>query len=412
MKVSVLTLGCKVNQSESHDIESGLIRQGYSLVQLHEQPDYCIINSCTVTAKSDYQSRQLIRRALRSGSKVIVTGCYAQLRPHEISNIDPHISIVENNRKYHIINMISNNNKSNTSYYFKRSRAYLKVQDGCNFSCAYCVVPRARGKSRSILTSDIIRKVIDLENAGYKEIVLTGIHLGLYGYDLDPKTNLSEILKIILKKTRIPRIRLSSLEVNEINDEVIEVIQDNRICPHLHIPLQSGDDHILRLMKRNYDVKRFLTKIEHIAEKIRNIAIGTDVIVGFPGEGEKEFLNTKNTIKSIPLANIHIFPFSKRQNTAASKMKNENTRHIMHDRYLRLNALYIKKKIEYMSSYIDKTVDVIIEEREGDDTVVGTTSNYLKIIVPSRSYIKGSLIRVRVEGICNNKLRAYPLQIV
>jgi len=412
MKVSVLTLGCKVNQSESHDIESGLIRQGYSLVQLHEQPDYCIINSCTVTAKSDYQSRQLIRRALRSGSKVIVTGCYAQLRPHEISNIDPHISIVENNRKYHIINMISNNNKSNTSYYFKRSRAYLKVQDGCNFSCAYCVVPRARGKSRSILTSDIIRKVIDLENAGYKEIVLTGIHLGLYGYDLDPKTNLSEILKIILKKTRIPRIRLSSLEVNEINDEVTEVLQDNRVCPHLHVPLQSGDDNILRLMKRNYNIKKFLTTIEHIIKKVKDIAIGTDIIVGFPGEGEKEFMKTINTIQSIPFAYLHIFPFSKRPDTEAYTMKNQNTKNIMHDRYVQLNALNDKKKNEYMSSYIGKTLEVITEDRGEGNAVVGTSSNYLKIIVKSVSYKKGSLIRVRVEDICNNKMTAHPLQIL
>jgi threonylcarbamoyladenosine tRNA methylthiotransferase MtaB len=409
MKVSVLTLGCKVNQSESYDLESSLIKHGSDLVPLDKQPDYCIINSCTVTAKSDYQSRQLIRRALRSGAKVIVTGCYAQLRPHEIRKIDPQISIFNNDNKSHIINMITNNIESNTSFYFKRSRAYLKVQDGCNFSCTYCVVPLARGKSRSIIASEIIDKAIDLEKAGYKEIILTGIHLGLYGYDLSPKTNLSEVLKIILKKTTIPRIRLSSLEVNEINDEIIEALQDNRVCPHLHVPLQSGDDHILRLMKRNYNVKKFSTKIEHITKKVKDIAFGTDVIVGFPGEGEKEFTNTKNTIRSIPLAYLHIFPFSKRPNTEASRMKNENTKQIMHDRYVQLNAMHISKKNEYMSSYIDKTLDVITEKRGVGNTVVGTSSNYLKIIVPSLSYHKGSLIRVRVVGICNNKLIAYPL---
>jgi len=408
MKVSVLTLGCKVNQSESSDIESGLINLGFSVVPLQERPDYCIINTCTVTAKSDYQSRQLIRRAIRTGAKVIATGCYAQLRPKEIINIDPCINIVNNINKTNIINMIANNNKSNTLYNCKRSRAFIKVQDGCNFSCSYCVIPMARGRSRSILEADIIRKAIDLEKEGYNEIVLTGIHLGHYGKDLSPKTNLTELLKILLKKTNISRIRLSSLGVNEINDELIESLQDNRVCPHLHIPLQSGDDHILRLMKRNYTVKKFTTTIDKIVKKVKNIAIGTDIIVGFPGEEENEFENTKNTIQSIPIAYSHIFPFSKRPDTEASEMKNQNTKQIIHDRYIQLNALNIRKKAEYMSSCIGKTLDVIIEERGEGNSLFGTSSNYLKITVPSAPYHRGSLIRVRVVGICNNKLIAYP----
>ena len=409
MKVSVLTLGCKVNQSESDDIESNLISCGSTIVPLLEQPDYCIINTCTVTAKSDYQSRQLIRRALRSGAKVIATGCYAHLRPHEISNIDPRIHIVDNNNKSNINKMIHNKKESNTSYYYKRSRAYLKVQEGCNFSCSYCVVPLARGKSRSIDESAIMRKAIDLEEAGYKEIVLTGIHLGLYGYDLNPKTNLSELLRKILKKTKIPRIRLSSLEVNEITDHVIEILQEKRVCPHLHVPLQSGDDTILRLMKRTYTTEKFLKTIERILKKIKDIALGTDVIVGFPGEGEKEFMRTKDIIKSMPISYLHIFPFSKRPNTEASRMKNQNTKHIMHERYDQLNALHILKKNEYMKSYLDKTLEVIIEQRGEGDMVVCTSSNYLKILVPVVSYNKGSLIRVRVVGFQNNKLIAYPL---
>jgi threonylcarbamoyladenosine tRNA methylthiotransferase MtaB len=410
MKVSVLTLGCKVNQSESYDIESSLIKHGLSLVSLSEQPDYCIINSCTVTAKSDYQSRQLIRRTLRSGAKVIVTGCYAQLRPQEIRNIDDQISIVDNHDKSNIINLIPHNSECSTSYYFKRSRAYLKVQDGCNSSCAYCVVPQARGRSRSITTSEVIRKADELEKTGYKEIVLTGIHLGLYGHDLFPKTNLTELLKFILKKTKIPRIRLSSLEVNEINDEIIEVLQDNRLCSHVHVPLQSGDDQILRLMKRSYNVSKFLTKIDNITKKIENVAIGTDVIVGFPGEGQKEFNNTKHTLNSIPLAYMHIFSYSKRPHTEASKMDNLNNKHIIHERYVQLNDLHNIKKMDYMTSCINKNLDIIIEERGSENTVVGTSSNYLKIIVPSITYNKGSLIRVRVVSICNDKLLAHPVQ--
>lgn len=409
MKVSVLTLGCKVNQSESYYLETNLIKNGCSLVPLHDQPDYSIINTCTVTSKSDYQSRQLIRRSLRSGAKVIVTGCYAQLRPHEIRKIDSNIKIITNNNKPNIINMITSNIDCNTSYYFKRSRAYLKVQDGCNFSCTYCVVPQARGKSRSINTSKVINHALEFEKAGYKEIVLTGIHLGLYGHDFNPKINLSKILMVLLKETEIPRIRLSSLEINETTDDIIEMLQDRRICSHLHIPLQSGDDNILRLMKRNYSVKKFTTQINKIAKKVKDISIGTDIIVGFPGEGEKEFSNTMKTINSLPVSYIHIFPYSKRPLTIASTMDEQCTKQTKNERYKQLNALNIKKKNEYMSACVDKTLDIIIEDKGEGNTVVGTSSNYLKVSIPSLSYNRGSLVRVRVVGIERNSLIAYPL---
>lgn len=409
MKISVLTLGCKVNQSESYSLESNLIKRGCSIVPLQDNPDYSIINTCTVTSKSDYQSRQLIRRSLRSGVKVIVTGCYAQTRPNEIKAIDDTIQIVNNTNKSNIIKMITNNIACNESYYYKRSRAYLKVQDGCNFSCTYCVVPQARGRSQSIKLSEVIQKAREFEKTGFKEIVLTGIHLGLYGHELRPKLTLSELIKILLKNTEIPRIRLSSLEINEITDDIIELLQDNRICSHLHIPLQSGDEYILKCMNRNYNVNKFASKVNNIAKKVKDISIGTDVIVGFPGEGNKEFLNTKNIIKSLPFSYLHIFPFSKRPNTMAFTMKEQNTKIIKHERYLQLNALNIKMRAEYMSSYIDKTLDIIIEEKGEGNTVVGTSSNYLKICIPSLSYNKGTLIRVRVVGINDNRLVAYPL---
>jgi threonylcarbamoyladenosine tRNA methylthiotransferase MtaB len=385
------------------------MKRGCSLVSLKEDPDYSIINTCTVTAKSDYQSRQLIRRSLRSGAKVIVTGCYAQLRPEEIKTIDGSIHIVTNTNKFNIINMITNNSACNMSYYHKRSRAYLKVQDGCNYSCSYCVVPHARGKSQSLKSSEVIHNACEFEKAGYKEIVLTGIHLGLYGHDLRPKMKLSDLLKLILKKTKISRIRLSSLEVNEITADIIEILQDIRICSHLHIPLQSGDDHILKLMNRNYNVKKFTSKIETISKKVKDISIGTDVIVGFPGEGDKEFLNTKNIVKSLPISYIHIFPFSKRPHTVASIMKEQITKQLKHERYIELNALNIKKRHDYMSSYINETLDIIIEEKGEGNTVVGTSSNYLKICMPSVAYNKGTLMRVRIAGIDNNRLIAYPL---
>lgn len=410
MKVSVLTLGCKVNQSESSIIEGNLNKLGYSIVSLSEHPDYCIVNTCSVTSKSDYQSRQLIRRAVRSGAKVIVTGCYSQLRPDDIRDIDGIFSIVENNKKMSIINMLSDNIASTTYSYSSRSRPYLKVQDGCNFACTYCIVPLARGKSVSLDVSEVIRQANEFEASGYNEIVLTGIHLGSYGYDLRPRTRLSALLKILLKKTKIHRIRLSSIEINEVDDELIGILKEQRLCKHIHLPLQSGDDAVLRLMNRMHTSDVYISTVENIIKNIPDIAIGTDVIVGFPGEGDKEFLNTKELLFSIPIAYMHIFPFSSRPNTLASKMSIQNTPSIKRERFNELNALNIKKKRAFMLSQINKTLDIIIEEHCPENISSGTSNNYLKVKIPSRMYPKKTLIHVRVSGIEGNILEGEPIE--
>jgi threonylcarbamoyladenosine tRNA methylthiotransferase MtaB len=405
MKVSLLTLGCRVNQSESAIIEGNLSKLGCSIVGLSENPDYCIVNTCTVTAKSDYQSRQLIRRALRAGAKVIVTGCYSQLSPNDIRKIGDDIGIIDNNKKLNIINMLSNNTESITSSYSKRSRPYLKIQDGCNLRCSYCAVPMARGRSRSLEVPEVVRQAKEIEAGGYNEIVITGIHLGSYGYDLRHKTKLSELLKNLLKETKILRIRLSSIEVKEMDAELIELLQEKRICNHVHLPLQSGDNTILKLMNRLYTSKDYASTVENIIKKISDIAIGTDVIVGFPGEGDKEFLNTKNLLDSLPIAYMHIFPFSSRPNTLASKMSNQNTPAIKKERFNELKALNAKKKMVYRLSQIGKTLEVIIEEQGIDNISTGTSSNYLKIAISSNGCSKGALVRVRISGIEGNLLR-------
>jgi threonylcarbamoyladenosine tRNA methylthiotransferase MtaB len=406
MKVSVLTLGCRVNQSESDIIEGSLKKSGWSIVGLSEYPDYCIVNTCTVTAKSDYQSRQLIRRAVRSGAKVIVTGCYSQLRPDEIKKIGGVVDIVDNNKKLNIIKMLSKDNTSITFSYSNKSRPYLKVQDGCNLACTYCTVPMARGRSRSLEVSEALKRAEEIEANGYNEIVLTGINLGSYGHDLRPKVKLSYFLKTLLKKTKIPRIRLSSIEIRRVDDELIELLQEQRICSHIHLPLQSGDNTILRLMNRMYTSEKYVSTIENIAKLVPEIAIGTDVIVGFPGEGDKEFLNTKKLLDSIPIAYIHIFPFSSRPNTLASKMLTQNVSSINRERLSELRALNFKKKKAYMSSQINKTLDVITEEQYTDNTSIGTSSNYLKVRVLTNGHPKGSLICVRVSEIEGDIVKA------
>ena len=410
MRVSVLTLGCKVNQAESACIEGNLIEHGHSIVSLSEHPDYCIINTCSVTAKSDYQSRQLIRRAVRSGAKVMVTGCYSQLRPDEIRKIESCIDIIPNSDKLHIINILSNNKKSSASCFSGRCRPYLKIQDGCSFACTYCIVPKARGKSRSLGVGEILERAYQLESLGYNEIVLTGIHLGSYGRDIIPQVKLADIIATLLRKTTIHRIRLSSLELNEIDGQMIDLLSEDRICKHLHVPLQSGDDAILKRMNRMYSTEDYVRVIESLLASVPGIALGTDVIVGFPGEGEKEFLNTENLLATLPFSYFHIFPFSPRPDTPASKMENRVPDTVKKERCRRLSALNISKKFQHMSSQINRVVDVIVEERLDDQTVIGTSGNYLKIKFSSNRCPRKSLVYVRAAGIDGDLINGIPIE--
>jgi len=410
MRVSILTLGCKVNQAESSFIESNLINLGFSIVNLSEEPDYCVVNTCTVTSKSDYQSRQLIRRAVRSGAKVIATGCYSQLSPDEIKKIDRAIDIIQHGDKYSIIKVLTGYNASNNLIYSNRSRPYVKVQDGCNGSCSYCIVPKARGKSHSMTISDIAEIVAEFSLNGYNEVILTGIHLGSYGYDLRPKLKLSNLLTTLLEKTNIERIRLSSIEVNEVDDYLIALLKEKRICCHVHIPLQSGDDRILELMNRMYKARDFHHIIEKILKNVPDIAIGTDVIVGFPGEGEKEFSNTRHLLDILPITYMHIFPFSPRPDTLASKMGNQLHSMVKKERFTELNTLNIKKRETYMNLQAGRTLDVIIEEHGAENTSIGTSGNYLKVKVHSKEFSKKSLVQVRITGVEKNMLQGIPIE--
>jgi threonylcarbamoyladenosine tRNA methylthiotransferase MtaB len=396
MKAAIFTLGCRVNQSESELIEGNLKSHGFSKVGLSEKPDYCIINTCSVTAKSDYQSRQLIRRAVRSGAKVIVTGCYSQLNADDIAKIDSNIEIVGNVDKVCHINTLLNITSCNDISYSSRSRPHVKVQDGCNCSCSYCIVPLARGKSRSVHLEAILKDIKTFVESGFQEIVLTGIHLGSYGYDFSPQLKLSKLIKTILKETNIHRIRLSSLEVKEVDDELIELLLSKRICRHLHLPLQSGDDTILKLMNRTYSSKEFISTAEKILRYIPDICLGADVIVGFPGEGIIEFSNTKKLIDQLPLSYMHIFPFSPRPKTLAAQMNNRVAENEKKRRFIELNELNVVKKISYMSSQIGRTLEIVVEDKHDDTSCLGTSSNYLKILTSACGATKKTCMNIRV----------------
>lgn len=405
MKVALLTLGCRVNQSESSVIEGTLKENGITIVNLSDNPDFCIINTCTVTSKSDYQSRQLIRRAARTGAKVLVTGCYSELKSKEATSIPGVFKLIENQRKYEITDIVMGTKTDPFYGNCNRSRPYLKVQDGCNFKCAYCSVPLARGKSRSIPVEDAVRTAHFISEQGYNEIVLTGIHLGTYGFDLKEKANLTDLIKKILLETKIHRLRLSSLEINEINDEFIELLQEDRICRHLHLPLQSGSDKILNLMKRRYSVQQFSKKVMMIFRKVENISLGSDIIAGFPGEGEEEFLKTYTLLRELPFSYLHIFPFSPRPYTEAAEMPTKPSRDVVRKRLEELLELNRIIRARYVSSQLSRILEVIVEEKINEEIVAGTSSNYLKISALSDIYNRGSLVFVRPTSIVGGALR-------
>jgi threonylcarbamoyladenosine tRNA methylthiotransferase MtaB len=405
MKVTVLTLGCRVNQSESSILEGTLKENGATIVNLSEQPDYCIVNTCTVTSKSDYNSRQLLRRASRTGAKVIVTGCYSQLKPEVVKVIPGVTAVVDIKRKHEIISLILGTQHELVFGSHSRSRPYLKIQDGCNFRCSYCSVPLARGKSRSLPLDEVIRRAQIIESSGYHEVVLTGIHLGTYGHDLQEKINLPVLLKKLLVVTRSLRIRLSSLEVNEVDDALTELLQEGRVCKHLHLPLQSGSERILRLMRRGYTPVNFRKKVLDISSRINNIALGIDVIAGFPGEGDAEFRETFDLLESLPLTYLHIFPFSPRPGTEAALLGGRPSKEMQTERLTRLKELHETLKKRYMMRQLGRELDVILEE-EIEGKAVGTSGNYLKVRCAFARFKKGSIINARAEGASGTMIEA------
>ncbi len=405
IRVAVLTLGCRVNQSESSVIEGTLKKHDVSLVALGENPDFCIINTCTVTGKSDASSRNLIRRAARTGAKVIVTGCFSQLRRNEVAAFSGVCAVIPTADKEKIVSHVLGYGVDPVYSLHDRARPYLKVQDGCNFGCTYCAVPLARGRSRSLPMEDAVARASDIVLEGYNEVVLTGIHLGSYGQDLSPKTSLARLVKAILTSTSLFRIRLSSIEINEIDDELVELLGDPRVCRHLHLPLQSGSDLVLGLMKRNYTVRTYRRKLERLACISSDIALGTDVIVGFPGEEHPEYLRTYEMVKELPFSYVHTFPYSARVGTLAANLKQQIAGNIICDRADALKVLNSAKKMAFASTQLDKILDAVAEEEDAQGHCVCTTSNYLKVEMNGRRLQRGSVVFVRSIEVCNDHLR-------
>lgn len=411
------TLGCKVNTYESNAMLKIFNEAGYQEVDFKEIADVYVINTCTVTNTGDSKSRQMIRKAIRKNPQatVCVVGCYSQIAPEEIEQIEGVGVVLGTQHRKDIVKYVDEylktgkpvikvDNVMNLKKFedlnidrFKNTRAFLKIQDGCNNFCTYCIIPYARGRVRSRDKDSVLNQAKTLVANGYVEIVLTGIHTAGYGEDLD-NYSFYDLLVDLVKIDGLKRLRISSIETSQINDEIINLIGSNDIIvDHLHIPLQSGCDATLKRMNRKYTTSQYLEKINKIRNYLPNIAFTTDVIVGFPGESDEEFEETYNFIKEVNYSELHVFPYSPRRNTPAAKMKDQVDDKIKHERVNRLLELSKKLNRDFALKQIGKILKVLFEKRDGD-YLVGHASDYLKVKVKTTDNLIGEIVEVKINN--------------
>jgi threonylcarbamoyladenosine tRNA methylthiotransferase MtaB len=420
--VAFQTLGCKVNHYETEAIWQLFQNAGYERTDFESTADVYVINTCTVTNTGDKKSRQVIRRAIRKNPDAVicVTGCYAQTSPAEVMAI-PGVDIVVGTQdrvkvldfieqyktERQPINGVGNIMKAkvyeelDVPAFTDRTRASLKIQEGCNNFCTFCIIPWARGLLRSRDPEQVIKQAQQLVDAGYKEIVLTGIHTAGYGEDMK-EYNFAQLLRDLDAKVEgLKRIRISSIEASQITDEVIEVLDNSdKVVRHLHIPIQSGSDSVLKRMRRKYSMQMFAEKLEKLKVALPGLAITSDVIVGFPGETEEEFMETYNFIADHKFSELHVFPYSKRTGTPAARMDDQVPEDVKNERVHRLIALSEQLSKEYASNFEGEVLEVIPEEKYKEDSTSGLyegyTDNYLKVVFPATEDMIGKLVKVKI----------------
>jgi len=435
-KLLIKTLGCKVNQCESEAIRNALQESGHGYAPGDDGPaDLVVVNTCTVTRKAAMQSRQAVRQAIRANpdARIVVTGCHAQTAPDELAAIEGVDLIVSNQEKHRIpgqiLSQIPPTADANPAARWPdiagvdqfetlpgiahggRTRPFLKIQDGCNAFCTYCIVPHARGRSRSLPMDQVLAQIEQLGHLGYREVVLTGIHIGCYGSDLTPATGLYDLLCRIRAAGTIERVRLSSIEPAELSDDIVRlanVDQDlrGRLCPHFHVPLQSGDDEILGRMHRPYDRNFFRRRIETIIGQLPEAAIGVDTLIGVPGEGDAAFENTYRLIESLPVAYLHVFPFSARQGTPAFSFKDQIHPAVIKQRCERMRRLGQQKRLAFYRRQIGKKATLLIEETRdrSDRRLKGFTGNYIPVRVDGpddlyNTFQQVEILRISADGV-------------
>ncbi|MCU7491178.1 MAG: tRNA (N(6)-L-threonylcarbamoyladenosine(37)-C(2))-methylthiotransferase MtaB [Bacteroidota bacterium] len=418
-RVAFYTLGCKLNFSETSTIGTQFVKRGFQVVDFKDEADVYVINTCSVTDSADKECRQIVRRALRLNPNafIAVTGCYAQLKPEEIASIDGVDVVLGSNEKFKLFDYINDFTKRELSCIHVsptdelneingafssdatgRTRAFLKIQDGCDYTCSYCTIPLARGKSRSLKPEEVLENFKALLDEGYKEIIITGVNVGDYG-----KAFNMDFYSLLLKMVEVPgdfRLRISSIEPNLLTDEILELTLNNKkMCRHFHIPLQSGSPKVLRLMQRRYKQENYRKLINRVIEKIPDAGIGVDVIVGFPGETEDDFMDTYNFLKELPVSYLHVFTYSERPNTKAINFEGVVNHTERKRRNNMLRILSEKKRNEFYRKMAGNELEILFEHENHDGHMKGFASNYVRV----QHEYDGSLVNVfshvRIESV-------------
>lgn len=421
-RIAFYTLGCKVNQADTASMEAIFRKAGYKVVGFNEQADIYLINTCVVTNMGQRKSRQIINRAVRSNplALTVVTGCYPQTAPDEVKNIAGVDVIIGNQERGRIVELaeqalaakqnevLDNVHKITVDTKFEelaagtetdKTRAFLKIQEGCNQYCTYCIIPYARGPLRSRSVDSIREEVVKLVDAGYKEVVLIGIHLGCYGKEHGGSLTLYDAVKAALSVEGLKRLRLGSLESVEVEPRLLDLMrEDKRLCRHLHLPLQSGCDKILRAMHRPYDTARFKELLTEIRNTLPDIMITTDIIVGFPGETDEDFKQTLDFAAECGFAKMHVFPYSKRKGTPAEKMPQQVEDAVKQQRAAALSELDNKMQQQAMEAVIGSNVEVLFEQPVDDTHIEGLAGDYLRVLVAGDAKLCGEIASVKITG--------------
>lgn len=417
-KVALHTLGCRLNFSETGSIAQGFIDRSYEVVEFGEAADVVFINTCTVTDGADSSCRNLIRKAHKSSpeGKIVVAGCYAQMDAPRISQMTGVDLVLGTTEKYKVFEYLDEDDEQlvkvdKTADFYGaissvaegHTRGFLKIQDGCNYVCSFCIIPQARGRSRAISIEEAIVQANNMLDEGFKEIVLTGVNIG--EYEVTSGERLVDLVKSLLELDGLERLRLSSVEPNTITDELLDVLASSpKFLDHFHIPLQSGNDDILKAMKRKYSVEEYKRIINKIITKFPNAGIGADIICGFPGETEAQFQDTFNLVKGLPLTHFHVFPYSSRKNTLAAKMEEHIQHHVKKSRVKALMMLGEAKLNMFTEDQVETTSNVLFERKNKKGLWEGYTSNFVRVYVKSEEELRNQIRPVYLSHIDQNML--------
>ncbi len=420
--VTLHTLGCKLNYSETSTLAGKFHNNGYNVREYGEGSDIFVLNTCSVTDNADKECRQIIRSVLNKNpdTYIIVTGCYAQLQPNEIADIQGVDLVLGANEKFRLFDYVNGFEKKDLSCVFtspidevtnfdyayssdveSRTRAFLKIQDGCDYNCSFCTIPLARGKSRSLEINSVIENAKKLLDSGYKEIVLTGVNTGDYAF-IDETGNTKKLIDVLieLEKLNIPRIRISSIEPNLLTDDIIQLVSSSKsFCNHFHIPMQSADTETLKLMRRRYNKDFYEALIHKVNNLIPGVGIGVDVIIGFPGETDERFNNTLNFLEELPVSYLHVFTYSERRNTYAVTLPGRVDMNIRKERSRILRELSNKKRMDFYRKNIGRVHNVLFESVKEDDNMYGFTENYIKVRTNSNVNLENHISKFEITDV-------------